>query len=155
QGPQGGELLGVELLPAGGAEANAGRLVPRRFGRQDARRLHAVPAGDAAVSAGPGNPLFGRTLCRSLTKGGNAMKTATAMKSANGEAGISDFLAQKRIAVAGVSRSDRHHPTGNLIYRRLKGAGHQVFAVNPQMQTFESDRCYPDVKSIPGGVDGV
>ena len=22
------------------------------------------------------------------------------------------------------------------------------------MQTFEGDRCYPDVKSIPGGVDG-
>jgi predicted CoA-binding protein len=42
-----------------------------------------------------------------------------------------------------------------LIYRRLKSAGHDVFAVNPHMQTFEGDRCYPDLKSIPGGVDGV
>jgi len=68
---------------------------------------------------------------------------------------VSDFLAQKRIAVAGVSRNNSHHPTGNLIYRRLKESGHAVFPVNPHMQTFEGDRCYPDLQSIPGGVDGV
>jgi len=67
---------------------------------------------------------------------------------------VQDFLAQKRIAVAGVSRDDRSHPVGNLIYRRLKSTGHEVFAVNPNMSTFEGDRCYPDLKSIPGGVDG-
>jgi uncharacterized protein len=71
------------------------------------------------------------------------------------DAKVNDFLAQKRIAVAGVSRSGGHHPVGNLIYRRLKTTGHDVFAVNPHMQTFEGDRCYPDLKSIPGGVDGV
>jgi predicted CoA-binding protein len=68
---------------------------------------------------------------------------------------VHDFLAQKRIAVAGVSRDNRKHPAGNLIYHRLKGTGHEVFPVNPQMQTFEGDRCYPNLKSIPGGVDGV
>ncbi len=66
-----------------------------------------------------------------------------------------DFLAQKRIAVAGVSRTQSAHPVGNLIYRRLKDTGHEVFAVNPNMETFEGDTCYPDLKSIPGGVDGV
>jgi len=71
------------------------------------------------------------------------------------EARVDDFLAQKRIAVAGVSRNDSHHPTGNLIYHRLKTTGHDVIPVNPHMQTFEGDRCYPDLKSIPGGVDGV
>jgi predicted CoA-binding protein len=71
------------------------------------------------------------------------------------ETKVRDFLAQKRIAVAGVSRNNGHHPAGNLIYRRLKSTGHDVFAVNPHMQTFEGDRCYPDLKSIPGGVDGV
>jgi len=71
------------------------------------------------------------------------------------EVKIGDFLAQKRIAVAGVSRNNSHHPTGNLIYRRLKKSGHAVFAVNPHMQTFEGDRCYHDLPSIPGGVDGV
>ena len=68
---------------------------------------------------------------------------------------VHDFLAQKRIAVAGVSRHNSHHPAGNLIYRRLKKTGHEVFPVNPHMQTFEGDRCYPDLRSIPGGVDGV
>jgi len=71
------------------------------------------------------------------------------------QAKADDFLAQKRIAVAGVSRNASHHPTGNLIYRRLKDSGHAVFAVNPHMQTFEGDRCYPNLQSIPGGVDGV
>jgi predicted CoA-binding protein len=68
---------------------------------------------------------------------------------------VNDFLAQKRIAVAGVSRDNGHHPAANLICRRLKSTGHDVFAVNPHMQTFDGDRCYPDVRSIPGGVDGV
>jgi predicted CoA-binding protein len=67
---------------------------------------------------------------------------------------VHDFLAQKRIAVAGVSRANSHHPAANLIYHRLKKTGHDVFAVNPHMQTFEGDRCYPDLQSIPGGVDG-
>ena len=71
------------------------------------------------------------------------------------ETNVQDFLAQRRIAVAGVSRNRGHHPAGNLIYQRLKNAGHDVFPVNPNMQTFEGDRCYPDLQSIPGGVDGV
>ena len=71
------------------------------------------------------------------------------------DAKVHDFLAQKRIAVAGVSRNGGHHPVGNLIYKRLKTTGHDVFAVNPHIETFEGDRCYPDLKSIPGGVDGV
>lgn len=68
---------------------------------------------------------------------------------------VQDFLAQKRIAVAGVSRNNGHHPAGNLNYRRLKQLGYEVFAVNPNMQTFDGDRCYPNVRSIPGGVDAV
>jgi predicted CoA-binding protein len=71
------------------------------------------------------------------------------------ETKVHDFLAQQRIAVAGVSRDKGRHPAGNLIYRRLKETGHDVFPVNPNMQTFEGDRCYPDLQSIPGGVDGV
>ena len=46
---------------------------------------------------------------------------------------VDDFLAQKRIAVAGVSRDQSQHPAGNLIYRRLRSTGHDVFPVNPHM----------------------
>jgi predicted CoA-binding protein len=77
------------------------------------------------------------------------------MQTSTLETKVDNFLAQKRIAVAGVSRDNSGHPAANLIYRRLKGMGHQVFAVNPHMQTFEGDQCYPDVQSIPGGVEGV
>src|SRR6476661_2367415 len=71
------------------------------------------------------------------------------------EAKVNDFLGQKRIAVAGVSRNQSHHPAANLIYRRLKTTGHDVFAVNPNMKTFDGDPCYPHLRSIPEGVDGV
>ena len=40
------------------------------------------------------------------------------------DAQIHDFLAQKRIAVAGVSGQTKQHPVGNLIYQRLKKTGH-------------------------------
>jgi|ERR1041384_990205 predicted CoA-binding protein len=66
---------------------------------------------------------------------------------------VADFLSQKRIAVAGVSRTKQD--AANLIYKKLKEAGYKVFAVNPNAQTFGDDPCYPDLKSIPGGVDGV
>jgi predicted CoA-binding protein len=67
---------------------------------------------------------------------------------------IDDFLAQKRIAVAGVSRTAAGHG-GNIVYQRLRDRGYEVFAVNPQAETVEGDPCYPDLRSIPGGVDAV
>ncbi len=71
------------------------------------------------------------------------------------DAQVSDFLAQKRIAIAGVSGRPSDHPVGNLIFRRLQDTGHEVFPVNPRLQTFEGSPCYPDLASIPGGVDAV
>ncbi len=64
-----------------------------------------------------------------------------------------DFLAHKRIAVAGVSRTGGE--AANLIYRRLRDNGYAVFAINPNAESVEGDPCYHDLKSIPGGVDGV
>jgi predicted CoA-binding protein len=66
---------------------------------------------------------------------------------------VTDFLAQKRIAVAGVSRTE--NDAANGIYRKFRDKGYTVFAVNPNAETVEGDSCYPDLKSIPGGVDGV
>ncbi len=64
-----------------------------------------------------------------------------------------DFLAQKRIAVAGVSRGSQE--AANLIYRKLRDTGHEVFATNPKTADVEGDPCYPDLAAIPGGVDAV
>jgi len=65
-----------------------------------------------------------------------------------------EFLASKRVAVTGVSRTPKTHGSNN-VYRRLRERGYQVFAVNPNTGQVEGDRCYQDLKSIPGGVEAV
>ena len=67
---------------------------------------------------------------------------------------VAEFLANKRIAVTGVSRNPQGHGS-NIVYQRLRERGYQVFAVNPNTDEVEGDRSYPDLKSIPGGVEAV
>jgi predicted CoA-binding protein len=64
------------------------------------------------------------------------------------------FLANHRIAVTGVSRSAGDHGA-NTVFRRLRDRGYEVFAVNPNTDEVEGVRSYPDLKSIPDGVDAV
>jgi uncharacterized protein len=66
----------------------------------------------------------------------------------------SAFLANKRVAVTGVSRTPKEHGA-NVVYRRLRERGYEVFAVNPNANEVEGDRSYRDLKSIPGGVQAV
>ena len=66
---------------------------------------------------------------------------------------VKEFLAQKKIAVVGVS--DKRETGCNLAYRKFKEAGYAVSAVNPRLTTFEGDPCYPDLQSIPGKPDAV
>jgi len=66
----------------------------------------------------------------------------------------SEFLAHKRVAVTGVSRQPKSHGS-NIVYQRLRERGYEVFAVNPNADEVEGDRCYRDLRSIPGGVDAV
>ncbi len=66
----------------------------------------------------------------------------------------SEFLAQKRIAVTGVSRKPAGHGS-NVVYQRLRKRGYEVFAVNPNAEQVEGDVSYHDLKSIPGGVEAV
>lgn len=66
---------------------------------------------------------------------------------------VQNFLAQKHIAVVGVS--DQRDTGCNAVYRRFKEAGYRVSAVNPRLTEFDGDPCYPDLRSIPGKPDGV
>ncbi len=66
---------------------------------------------------------------------------------------VQDFLAQKRIAVVGVS--DKRETGCNMAYNKFKENGYQVFAVNPRISTFNGEPCYPDLKSIPDKPDAV
>lgn len=65
-----------------------------------------------------------------------------------------EFLAEHRVAVTGVSRQPKGHGA-NVVYERLRSRGYEVFAVNPNAEQVEGDRCYHDLRSIPGGVDAV
>jgi hypothetical protein len=66
----------------------------------------------------------------------------------------SEFLGHKRVAVTGVSREPKTH-SANVVYRRLRERGYDVYAVNPNADEVEGDRAYPDLASIPGGVEAV
>lgn len=66
---------------------------------------------------------------------------------------VEDFITQKKIAVVGVSRKKTKF--GNAIYKELKQKGYNVFPVNPHINTFDGDTCYPDLLSLPENVDAV
>ena len=66
---------------------------------------------------------------------------------------VKDFLAQKKVAVVGVS--DKRETGCNMSYKKFKEAGYQVFAINPRLTTFDGDPCYPDLKSLPEKPDAV
>ena len=71
----------------------------------------------------------------------------------NSKKNVENFLAQEKIAVVGVSRKKTKF--GNAIYKELKQKGYKVFPVNPNMQSFEGDICYPDLLSLPEKVNAV
>jgi predicted CoA-binding protein len=73
----------------------------------------------------------------------------TAIKEAAAE-----FLGHRRVAVTGVSRTPGSHGS-NVVYKRLRDRGYDVFAVNPNAEEVEGDRAYHDLRSIPGGVEAV
>jgi uncharacterized protein len=70
------------------------------------------------------------------------------------EQAAEDFLSCRRIAVTGVSHAPKGHGS-NTVYKRLRDRGYETFAVNPNAETVEGDRAYPDLGSIPGGVEAV
>jgi predicted CoA-binding protein len=66
---------------------------------------------------------------------------------------VAEFLSGKRFAVAGVSR--QRQQAANAIFRKLRASGFEVVPVNPNATQVEGVRCYPDLVSISGDLDGV
>jgi predicted CoA-binding protein len=79
-----------------------------------------------------------------LTPGGQRMRSSDAAAA---------FLALKRIAVVGVSRSGQSPANG--IAKRLRETGHDVFAVNPHADTIDAQPSFRSLAAIDGGVDAV
>jgi predicted CoA-binding protein len=66
---------------------------------------------------------------------------------------IQDFLAQKRIAMVGVSRSPRDFSM--MLFKELVNRGYDMVPVNPRMSEVQGRRCFARVQDIQPGVDGV
>ena len=66
---------------------------------------------------------------------------------------IQDFLAQKRIAIVGVSRDPKDF--SRSLFREFQSRGYDVVPVNPQATDIEGQSCATDVRSIRPPVDGV
>ena len=65
-----------------------------------------------------------------------------------------EFLALTRVAVTGVSANPSGHGS-NAVYTRMRDRGYEVFPVNPNSPSAEGDKTYPDLRSIPDGVQAV
>lgn len=66
---------------------------------------------------------------------------------------IDEFMALQSLAVVGVSRNKDKF--GNMVYRELKTNGYKVFAVNPQADMIDGDRCYAGLGALPEVPEGV
>jgi len=66
---------------------------------------------------------------------------------------IEQFVAQRHVAVAGISRNP--HKFGNAIFKELKKQGYILYPMSRHMQEFEGVRCYPDISSLPEEVSAI
>jgi uncharacterized protein len=66
---------------------------------------------------------------------------------------IQNFIDQKRIALAGASRSGKKF--GNMAYKELKERGYEVYLVHPEAKEIDGEPCYPNLAALQGKVDGV
>ncbi len=62
-----------------------------------------------------------------------------------------EMLSQKIWAVIGVTQDPDKY--ANMIYRRLRTLGFQVYAVNPKYDKTEGDVCYPSLRDLPAVPD--
>lgn len=62
------------------------------------------------------------------------------------------FLQLKEIAVVGASNDRQKY--GNIVFRKLKDKGYKVYAVNPNADMVEGDKCYHQFCDLPANVEG-
>ncbi len=66
---------------------------------------------------------------------------------------VNDFMAQKNIAIVGVSRKKQKF--GNAIYKELEKKSFTLYPVNPNMEDYNGKKCYPDIASLPTDVTAI
>ena len=66
---------------------------------------------------------------------------------------IKEFLSQKTLAIAGLSRDDKAFSA--TVNRELKARGYRLLPVNPHAETIAGEQCYPSMTALPEKVGGV
>ncbi len=66
---------------------------------------------------------------------------------------VADFIAQRSLAVVGVSRSGKGF--GNAALRELRTNGYRLFPVHPSATEVQGLPCSPDLRCLPEPVGGV
>lgn len=66
---------------------------------------------------------------------------------------INEFLAQKHIAIAGVSRNKKK--LGNYLFRALVDKGIEVYPIHPVLSVHEEKSCYLSVSDLPADVTAI
>ena len=70
----------------------------------------------------------------------------------SGEDVISDFLAQKRLALVGVSRSGKK--IGNMVLKKLNAKNYRIFPVHPKAAIIDRHSCSRSLSELPEKVGG-
>ena len=70
----------------------------------------------------------------------------------NTKESVDQFLAQKSIALVGLSRKGNQF--SNSAFKELKKKGYNMIPVNPNAESIDGEQCYPDLNSLKDKVDG-
>jgi hypothetical protein len=74
-------------------------------------------------------------------------------QSVNTKQDIQEFLSQKTIAMAGLSRNEKSFSA--TVNKELKARGYRVLPVNPAATSIDGEKCYPNLAALPEKVGGV
>lgn len=66
---------------------------------------------------------------------------------------VHEFLSQRTLAIAGVSRSGKKF--GNAILKSLKQNGYTLYPLHPSAETIGGERCYSAIQALPEKVGGL
>ena len=66
---------------------------------------------------------------------------------------IDGFLAQRTLALVGVSRSGKKF--GNAVLKELSGKGYRILPVHPEADDIGGVHCWPSLDALPEEVGGV
>jgi hypothetical protein len=64
---------------------------------------------------------------------------------------IQDFLAPRKMAMAGVSRNPKKF--GGAIFKGLKEKGFELYPINPNAEEIQGVKCYKSVSDLPAEVE--